>query len=173
MEILNTITAYLILALIYAGGRGADIWSSRNYLAYGLSEANKWFQKADGSFDTQKNVIASGVWLAVTFAVGLVYAWGAGSVLLLYGFYSYAQAYLNFKAKKEMRAVQTAALTDLRNGLQVNLGWLITRKPTGRKYFAYFPWVYSANPDDAQATAEILERLRLLAMGDPGLWFVG
>lgn len=146
--------------LIFPVGRYADIKSSTGGHFYGLTEGIKFSRDKDGRINVKKNVLGSGVFLAIGIACAMFLAPFAGLMIIApLGFYSFFQTYLNYTSRRRGRENQIKTLRSLHRGDEVYLGFLTTRN--GKSYYKLFPWIYVTGLDVDSGAAQ-LEVQRLI-----------
>ena len=166
-------TAFLIIGLLIAiGGRGLDLYSSKDFEYYGGKESNWFNQDEYGFFSIPKHLAMTVVFAAIGIVIGIFNSFGASMFLICVGIASGIMGVLNIGKNRKARKRQIETLRDLRilaqNASQERIDQFFTtlqfRKAKERIFYWRFGWIYSTSPYEAVALAECRRTIVKLVM---------
>jgi len=164
-------------------GSLVDMRSSKDFIYYGVTEANKLWRDKWGFFDLKKNLVWTCVMAAGTVALKLIPAVGnrAFVIGLLIGGVRLIQASLNFAGLRRDREEQLQFLRELKRIVEegddpyaVNNHFAprnFYNQKHGRSYYELFPWIHTSTADVNDAVQEIRGRLIALVQNPEEEWF--
>ena len=161
-----------------------DWQSSKDFIYYGLYEANPLAAK-NGFFDTKKNLLYSGAFVALITICGIVASSARGFIGVMFIVPIVTRGGLgwlrNIPAKKKGREKQIVFLRRLREMVLQEEGdderirqyfsTLISSQSGGATYYKLFGWMQSRKSDYEEAITEVRQDLINLAQMDEKDWF--
>lgn len=168
----------ILMAIIYAAGRGADMWTSVRGLYYNTTEGNKLWRDKYGNFSLTKNLIAS-IALGVAIVIAAVYVDYLWTMFLPFAFGSWYVALANYRLQNANRVKQTEFLKDLlriqnEGGTEVDL-WVAFNEElmvtaSGRTWYQQFAWIWELG-EAVDVRATLVRRIADVALLPPAQWF--